>query len=176
MHQASLQFKVQIEQWNETVLDINATCSDLGSKFFQLLGIHALCGCHTVSYPYGKGKISALNTLLTGNFPGLAHVIDEVETTHTDLMKATEPFSLFSIISLLGHQWNMPVSHSSLRRRKPPKKWLYLKHLLTSYCTSHLQVMPWKEADHEAPPDESADITHLDRSPAVAQGAPAPPQ
>ena len=40
-----------------------------------------------------------LNTLLTGNFSGLAHVLGEVETTHTevetthtDLMKATEPF------------------------------------------------------------------------------------
>ena len=121
MHQASLQCKVQMERWDGTVLDINATCSDLGSKCLQLLGIHALSGCDTVSYPYGKGKISALNTLLTGNFPGLAHVLGEVETTHTDLMKATEPF----FTSLYHQPFGTPMEDVRFtlftKKKNPPK-------------------------------------------------------
>ena len=39
--------KVQMERWNGTVLDINATCADLGPQCLQLLGIHAISGCDT---------------------------------------------------------------------------------------------------------------------------------
>ena len=45
-----LQCKVQIERWDGSVLDINATCADLGQKCLQLLGMHALSGCDTTSY------------------------------------------------------------------------------------------------------------------------------
>ena len=92
VHRAGLQCKVQMERWDGTVLDINATCADLGEKCLQLLGMHALSGCDTISYPYGKGKISALNTLLTGDFPALAHELGEVEATHTDLMEAAQTY------------------------------------------------------------------------------------
>ena len=74
VHQASLQCKVQMERWDGAVLDTNATRFNLGPKSL-LLGTRALSGCDAVSYPYGKGNISTLNTLLTGNFPDLAHVL-----------------------------------------------------------------------------------------------------
>ena len=49
--------KIQMEKWNGDVLDINETVQRLGPrKCSQLLGIHALSGCDTVSYPIGKGK------------------------------------------------------------------------------------------------------------------------
>ena len=41
VYQAELQCKVQMERWDGTVLDINATCADLGPKCLQLLGVHA---------------------------------------------------------------------------------------------------------------------------------------
>ena len=44
--------KVQMERWDGTVLDINATCADLGPQCLQLLGTHAISGCDTTSYPY----------------------------------------------------------------------------------------------------------------------------
>ena len=48
---------IQMEKWNGDVLDINETVQRLGPrKCSQLLGIHALSGCDTVSYPFGKGK------------------------------------------------------------------------------------------------------------------------
>ena len=43
-----LLYKVQMER---TVLYINATSVDLGPKCLQLLGMHALSGCNTTSYP-----------------------------------------------------------------------------------------------------------------------------
>ena len=42
--------KVQMERWDGTVLDINATCADLGPRCLQLLGMHAISGCDTTSY------------------------------------------------------------------------------------------------------------------------------
>ena len=49
--------KIQMEKWNGDVLDMNETVQRLGPrKCSQLLGIHALSGCDTVSYPFGKGK------------------------------------------------------------------------------------------------------------------------
>ena len=39
-----------------------------------------------------NGKISALNTLLAHDYPGLADVLGEVGTSHTDLVEAAKPF------------------------------------------------------------------------------------
>ena len=58
-----LHCSVEMERWNGVVVDINATCTELGPKCLQLTSMHVLSGCDTVSYPFNKGKISALNTL-----------------------------------------------------------------------------------------------------------------
>ena len=46
-----------MEHWDGSVLDINATYADLGQKCLQLLGMHALSGYDTTSYPYCKGRV-----------------------------------------------------------------------------------------------------------------------
>ena len=117
-----LDCSVRYRWWNGTVLDINATCVDLGKKCLQLLGVHALSGCDTVLYPYGKGKISALNTLLTGDFPGLAHELSEVEATHTDLMEAAQTY--FCVLYRQPSGTSMLILNYLLRKRKPQKSWL----------------------------------------------------
>ena len=98
-----------------TVLDINATCSELGPQCLQLLGMHTLSGCDTTSYPYSNGRARALNTLLSGNFPGLADIVGEVSATQVELMEAVKPFftALYN-----GHQWNLPALTCLQRRRK----------------------------------------------------------
>ena len=147
--------------------------------------MHALSGCDTTSYPYGKGKISALNTLLVGDFPGLAHVLGEVGTTQADLMEAAVPF--FSALYRQPPETSMESARFILFTKKkkspkimalPPTSVNLLQHVLRA----HLQVMLWKAADCEAPPNESTDITLFGwiiqdniPVPAVAQGAPAPP-
>ena len=81
----------QMERWNGDVLDVNKTIAQLGPrKCSQLLGLHALSGCDTVSYPFGKGKKSALK-LLEIDMPGLDKVVGQPGATHAQL-KATASF------------------------------------------------------------------------------------
>jgi hypothetical protein len=186
VYRMQLQCKVQMERWDGTVLDIKATCADLGQKCLQLLGMHALSGCDTTSYPYGKGKIGALNTLLAGDFPGLADVLGEVGITRTDLMEATKPF----FVALYGQPPGTSMESARFilftKKKKslkvmalPPTSGNLLQHVLRA----HLQVMLWKATGHQAPPDEAADITHFGWEirdgipvPVIAQGDPAPPE
>ena len=62
---------IQMEKWDGTVLDICATVDKWGDTCGQLPGMHALSGCDTVSYPYGKGKKSALKVLMNTDIDGL---------------------------------------------------------------------------------------------------------
>ena len=185
VYRAALQCKVQMERWNGTVLDINATCTELGPKSLQLLGMHALSGCDTTSYLYGKGKTRALNTLLSGNFPGLANVMGEIDITPADLMKAVNP-----VITALYNQvpgTSMESARFKLFTKKKSPKIMALPptsaNLLQHALRAHLQVMLWKAADQQAPPTESANITHFGWEfqdgvpiPVVAAGDPAPPE
>ena len=73
---------IQLEKWDGTVFDINATCADLGdAECSQLLGAHALTGCDTVSFPFGKGKASVVRLLKEGDYPGLCDVLGEEGAT-----------------------------------------------------------------------------------------------
>ena len=58
---------IQMEKCDDTVLAIRATMDKLGCKCGQLPGMHALSDCATVSYPYGKGKKSALKVLMNND-------------------------------------------------------------------------------------------------------------
>lgn len=84
--------KIQMESWNGVVININATYFQLGSNCLQLLGMHAISGRDTVSYPFNKGKISALNALKAGDFPGLFDVIGEEDATNVDLLDTGHQF------------------------------------------------------------------------------------
>ena len=53
--------QVQMERWDESVLDTNATCPDFGQKCLQLSGMLTISHCDTTSYPYGKGNATVLN-------------------------------------------------------------------------------------------------------------------
>ena len=61
----------QMEKWAGMVIDIRATVNKLGDKCGQLPGMHALSGCDTVSYPYGKDKKTALKVLMNNYIDGL---------------------------------------------------------------------------------------------------------
>ena len=51
-----------------------------------ILAVRALLGCDTVSYPFGKGKISALNLLLKLDLN--LQVFTEPDAEEVDWMKA----------------------------------------------------------------------------------------
>ena len=151
-----------MERWDGTVLDISATCADLGKKCLQLLGVHALSGCNTVSYPYGKGKISVL-TLLSGDFPGLAHELGEVETTHTDFMEVAQTY--FCALYRQPCRTSMENAHFKLFTEKKTTKIIALSptsaNVLLHALRAHLQVMLWKAADQQGSLDQSSDITYF---------------
>ena len=47
--------------------------------------MHALYGWDTVSYPYGKGKVSSLKVLMENDITGLAEVLGEENDSDKDL-------------------------------------------------------------------------------------------
>ena len=128
LDRADIQCKVQMERWDGTILDINVTSAHLRPKCLQFLGMHALSGCDTTSYPYGEGKISALNTLLSGDFPGLADVLGEVGTPLASLMDGAKTFLVLCMVSCRKHPWSLLASHSSQGKLKVQKSWPCLQH------------------------------------------------
>ena len=51
------------------------------------MDMHVLSGCDTVSCPFNKDKISALNTLQAGDVPGLYQGLGEDEAKRAYLME-----------------------------------------------------------------------------------------
>ena len=55
---------ILMEKWNGYVLDVSKTIEQLcPRKCSQLIGLHTLSGCDTVSYQFGKAKKSAVKLL-----------------------------------------------------------------------------------------------------------------
>ena len=84
----------QMEKCDDTVHDIHATLVKLGGKCGQLPGIHALSGYDTVSYPYGKGKKSALKVLMNNDIDGLQDVLGEPDISRGQLKATAGAFFL----------------------------------------------------------------------------------
>ena len=55
---------VTMKEFDGKIIDIKATAEKLGDKCLHLLATHALSGCDSVSYPFGKGKVTAINLAL----------------------------------------------------------------------------------------------------------------
>ena len=53
---------IQMKKFDGSLIDINNSVSDLGAACGNLLAAHALTGCDTVSYPFNRGKSSAITT------------------------------------------------------------------------------------------------------------------
>ena len=89
---------VQMDRCDGAVLNINQTCTTLGSKCLQLLEMLALTGCDTTSFPFNKGKVSALRVLEAGYFPGLFHVLREEDAMQWDLLEVGLSFFLLCTV------------------------------------------------------------------------------
>ena len=84
--------KAAEEGSNGEILDIKSTIEKLGQrKCHQILGLHALSGYDTVSYPFGKGNISALK-LLEKDIEGLDLVIGETDESREKLKAVGDQF------------------------------------------------------------------------------------
>ena len=140
---ADLQCKVQIERWDGSEPVINATFADLGQKCLQLLGMHALSGCDTTSYPYNKGKGISLNYMVSGNYQGIAGIGD-VGTTLTELVNAAMLFFV-ALYSRPPETSMEPTRCNILTKQKRNPKVMALSptyvNLLQHILQPHLQVM-----------------------------------
>ena len=83
---------VQFEKWDHTVLDVNATVAALGVKCRDLLGMYALAGCDTVSFPCGKGKLTAHKVIQNNDITGLDTVLGREDAILDRIKKTTEEF------------------------------------------------------------------------------------
>ena len=156
--------KIQMEKWNGDVLDVNETVKRLGPrKCSQLLGLHALSGCDTVSYPFGKGKPSALK-VLDMDIPGLDEVLGEPEATHAQLKATADSFFL----PFYGQQSCTTMNEARARffrssKKPPPLKKLPPTddNLQMHVLRAHLQMLLWKAADQDDPPEEAREIINF---------------
>ena len=137
---------IQMEKWDGVVLDIHATVVKLGDKCGQRPGMHALSGCDTVSYPYGKGKKSALKVLMNNDIDGLG----EPDISQGQLKATAGAFFLAlygqkKTDSLNSARYKMYMS----RKKPPPLKKLAPtdNNLQLHVLRAHLQMMLWKAAD-----------------------------
>ena len=154
----------QVEKWNGDVLDVSETIEQLGPrKCSQLLGLRALSGCDTMSYPFGKGKTSALK-LLYIDIPGIYQVLGQPGATHAQLSEAADSFFL----PLYGQKSCTAMSDARdrfFRGRKKPQPLKKLQptdaNLQLHVLRSHLQMLLWKAADQRDPPDETKDIANF---------------
>ena len=152
--------KVLFNKWDGIALNINETCSKLGEKSRQILTMHALTGCDTTSYPYGKGKISALKTLLTGEFTPL-QVLGDVGASCDEIFCAALPYYL----ALYGQAPTTSLQKARFdlfcKNKKHPKIMSLPAtedNVKLHILRAHLQVMLWKSANFAKPPNESLDI------------------
>ena len=90
--------QMQMDRCDGAILNINQTGTTLGSKCIQLLEMLALTGCDTTSFPFNKGKVSALRVLEDGYFPGLFHVLREEDATQWDLLEVGLSFFLLCTV------------------------------------------------------------------------------
>ena len=126
--------------------------------------MHALSECDTTSYPFGKGKATALKTLLAGDYHGLAIVLGEVGAISEDLIEAAGSY----FIALYGQSPGTSLQSARFQLFASKKKSLKVMALPPTSSNSwqhvlraHLQIILWKAADQHSPPEESVDITRF---------------
>ena len=141
------------------VIDINATTDQLGRKSSHLLAVHALSGCDTVSYMFGKGKTSAVSRMMETGDVGL-DALGEKEADLSDVITAGHRFisTLYSTgkqrdqhprsMNLLRHAIFVSKKDTPKIKSLPPTDLATYQHILRA----HLQTMLWKAADNVGPP------------------------
>ena len=156
--------KIEMEKWKGNILDINETVRRLGPrKCSQLLGVHALSGCDTVSYPFGKGKLSALKVLET-DMPALDQVLGQPSIARVQLQKTACCFFLSLYCQKSCTTMNDARVHFYRSRKKPPKLNKLPPtdaNLELHVLRAHLQMLRWKAADQRDPPLEAGNIANF---------------
>ena len=117
----------------------------------------------TVSYPFGKGKTSALK-LLEIDIPGIDQGLGQPGATHAQFKETAASFSL----PLYGQKSCTAMSDARDRFFRGHKKPQPLKQLQPTGANlqlhvlrAHLQMLLWKATDQRDPPYETRDIANF---------------
>ena len=89
---------VTMRKHDGRIININETVAKLGNKSKDILSLHALTGCDTVSYPFGKGKMTAVNMLMKSDL-NLEHMC-LVHTSSEEFLRIGTAF----LVSVLWRQ------------------------------------------------------------------------
>lgn len=147
--------QITLKRFDGKCIDINLTALALGEHCLQLLPLHVATGCDTVSYPFGKGKVTAVNLMKKGKLD--LSILGEPSTSEDELMSAGH--HLFC--SLYGLDASTPMTElrytlfttrmekCSNLRLLPPTDDALCHHMKRA----HLQAMLWKAADQKQPPN-----------------------
>ena len=148
--------EITMKRFDGRTISINASAEKLGAKCLELLPLHALTGCDTVSYPFGKGKVTALKMLLNPTCPRLDHVIGEHAASEADILESGG--LVFSLLygAKPGTKMNQ-IRYDLFKKKKdapmniktlPPTDQSLAYHVKRA----HLQALIWKAADQQSPP------------------------
>jgi len=163
---------ITMKKSNGTVIDINASANALGEKCKDLLAVHALTGCDSTSYPFGKGKVSAINNLIKNDLK--LDCIGNPDASKEQVIDAGRHLfrllygSTRSDITLdeLRHQIFSKKKVSPKIKMLPPTEPAAEQHFLRA----HFQYCLWKSAEEKDPP--ALDITNYGWR--ISDGTPEP--
>ena len=146
--------QVTMKKTDGTVIDINKSASNLGRSANRLLALHALTGCDSTSYPYRKGKVTALKQLKSDESKDL-ECFGEISTDKKDLIAAGRRFfcrlygqKQTTTMNKLRYKLFAGKKSTPKVKTLPPTDEALEAHILRA----HLQVMIWKSADRNHPP------------------------
>ena len=147
---------ITTKRFNGKTIDINATAMALGDKCIEPLPMHVITGCDSVSYPFGKGKVSSLKVIMNSDNLEI-EVFGESNANISDVM-CTE-CRMFGRLD--GAQYDTTMNAlrcniSSTRSQVPSLKSLPQTDdsLALHLKRAHIQAMLWKAADRNKPPNK----------------------
>ena len=146
---------ITMKRFNGKTIDVNATAMTLGDKCVQRLPMHAITGCDSVSYPFGKDKVSSLKVIMDSHDLDI-EVFGESNATISDVVRTgwcifgrlysakcdttmnALRYKIFSTMLKVPSLKSLPPTDDSLV--------LHLKR-------AHIQAMLWKAVDRNQPPN-----------------------
>ena len=118
----------------------------------------------TLSFPCGKGKLTALKVIQNNDIAGLDTVLGREDATLDQIKKTAEEF----FQAFYGQKKAASLNNARCRVYKSRKKNPALKNLpptgqnlLLHTLRAHLQMLLWKAADKDKPPAAASDITNF---------------
>lgn len=141
-----------------TVFDIKATVQKQAANSEQLLAVHAMTGCDTVSYMCGIGKATALKKMQAGHLlESLGEEEADIEVVLTEATKfvgACYGSKITSTLSAIRHDvWSSKMGNPKITKAPklktlPPTTEAFLGHVLRA----HYQTIIWKSSLQADPP------------------------